>query len=106
MFKTLVASVAALFLCAGGLLADEVKGKFVKWDGEKKVLTVAVDGANRDYTLGDGAQILNDKGKPAKQGLAAFTKAKKNAELTLTVETKDGKEAVTAVKLAGKKKDK
>jgi hypothetical protein len=107
MVRTVVASMVALLVCAGGLRADSVTGKFIKWDAEKKVLTVSVDGQEKDYTLSEQTQVVNAQGKPNKQGVKIFEKGKAGkTAYTLTVTTKGGKEVVTEVKPAGAAKPK
>lgn len=103
MLRTFVASVAALVICAGGLLAAEVKGKIKDVDAAKKTITVTVDGKDTTYTIGEKTQILNAKGKAVKDGINAKA-LKAGANVTITTEKKDGKDEVTEVKLGGGKK--
>ena len=87
--------------------AAEIKGEFVKFDEKAKVLTVKVEGKDTDFTLTDDTKVMTVKGQPAKKGIQAFAdpkKAKAGAPLTVITEKKDAKDAVTEVRLGGKKK--
>jgi hypothetical protein len=99
MIRTFLAAVFALVLTAGGLFAGEVKGKFVKFDAEKKVLTLSVDGKDTDLTVtadskfGKKQTVLDVFGKKA---------PKAGVEFIAVTEKKDGKEVVTELKRAPK----
>ncbi len=104
MVRMFVAALLGLVLMGGSLLADEVKGKVKSVDADKKVITVTVDGKDKEFKLNDNTSVVNSKGKTVKQGLKAKA-LKAGANVTLTTEKKDGKEVVTEVKLGGGKKN-
>src|SRR5262245_15928074 len=102
MLRTLVCVVVALLLIVGGVVAAEVKGKVTSFEGNK--LTVTTDGKDLTCNITDDTKIY--KGKDvAKDRDKALKGLKADAEVTLTVEKKDGKDVVTEVKFAKKKKD-
>jgi hypothetical protein len=102
MVRMLLAAVVALVFSFGSAIADEVKGKFVKYDADKKVLTVSVDDKEKEFTLTEDTKLTRGD-KPVKAGLMALSKVKEGAMITLETEKKDGKNVVTEVKLPGKK---
>jgi hypothetical protein len=105
MLRTLVSSLVALLVLSGGLLAEEIKGKIKSVDADKSVLTVTVDGKDKEFKIGEGTKILNPAGKEAKNGLKN-PNLKEGTDVTITCEKKDGKEVVTEVKFAPRKKNK
>lgn len=105
MLRMFVAAVLGLVLMAGGLLADEVKGKVKSVDQDKKTITVTVDGKDKTFKLNDNTSIVGAKGKALKDGIKAKG-LKEGAHVTITTDKKDGKEVVTEVKVGGKKKNK
>jgi hypothetical protein len=105
MLRSFVCSLFALVILAGGVLADEVKGKLKSVDADKGVITVTVDGADKEFKIGEGAKVLNPAGKEAKGGLKN-PNLKEGAEVTLTTDKKGGKDVVTEIKWAAKKKNK
>ena len=104
MLRTFVAAVLGLVLVGGGLLAEEIKGKVKSVDADKKVITVTVDGKDKEFKVTDTTSIVGPKGKALKEGLKAKG-LKEGANVVLTTDKKDGKETVTEVKLAGAKKN-
>ncbi len=103
MLRTLVCVVVALLLVVGGLVAAEVKGKVKSFEGNK--LTLTTDGKDTVYNITADTKFYKGKNE-AKDRDKALKGLKADAEVTLTVEKKDGKDVVTEVKFAGKKKDK
>ena len=104
MLRTFLAAVLGLVLIGGGLLAEEIKGKIKSVDADKKVLTVTVDGKDKEFKVTDTTNILGANGKAVKQGLKAKA-FKEGANVVITTDKKDGKETVTEVKLAPAKKN-
>jgi hypothetical protein len=97
MLRTMICSLGCLLVCVGVIFADEIKGKFSKFDADKKVLTVSVDGKDKELKVADDVKI---NGKTPKN----FTKVGdrlKDQNLTVTVE----KDLVTEIKYE-KTKDK
>ena len=107
MFRTLVCALVGSALCAGALLAGEVKGKVKAIDADKHTLTVtSEDGQDHVFTLSNDAKIVSSKGKGLKEGLKD-KHLKQGTAVVVSCEKKDGKEVCTQVKLAeGKKKNK
>ena len=91
MLRTVLCSLACLLVCAGVIFADEIKGKFVKFDSDKKVLTVSVDGKDKEYKVSGEVKVGKNSGDKALERLAKY---KADREVTLTVE----KDLVTEVK--------
>lgn len=103
MLRTFVCALFGLFLFAGIILADELKGKITKIDAEKKTVTVSVDGKDKDLKIADDAKVLNADGKDVKDGI----KSKDLHEgCEVVVQCKD--DMVSEIKLGkvAKKKDK
>jgi hypothetical protein len=120
MFRKL-ASIAALGLviCATAALAADVKGKVTKVDETNNKITLTVDSKDTEYAVAKDCKWPKTKGKKGGaekdldiKGLAKMVDRAKekggSVEITATVEKKDGKDAVTEIKLetGGKKKDK
>jgi hypothetical protein len=100
-----MAALLGLVLVGGGLLAEEIKGKVKSVDADKKVLTVTVDGKDKEFKLNDSTTFVGPKGKALKEGIKAKG-LKEGANVTITTDKKDGKVVVTEVKLSGGKKNK
>src|SRR5437016_5718363 len=62
MLRTLACAVFAMVLVAGGLLADEVKGKVKSVDLDKKTITVTVGDKDQDYSFSDDTKLSTAKG--------------------------------------------
>jgi hypothetical protein len=101
MLRILSAAIAILFLTAGGLLADEVKGKLKSVDADKMTITVTVDDKDQEFKLDTDTKILNGEGNPIKKGLKNKAFGKSGMNVVLTVD----KEAVKELKVSVKKKD-
>ncbi len=87
--------------------AREFKGKVAKVDAEKKTLTVTVDGKNKTFSIDKEAKFFIPGKKKQLQDLpGGLSGLKEGNEVTLTAETKDTKDVVTKVSVAGKKKKK
>jgi hypothetical protein len=116
MFRCVFAGVAAVALSAGAAPAVEVKGKVKSVDAEKSSLVVTVGDKDQALAVAKDAEVFsqgktkNDKPGPKEPVADGLRGLKVGAEVTVTTETKDGKETATAVKVdAGvvkKKKDK
>jgi hypothetical protein len=98
MLRKLICSLCILFVLVGTIVAAEVKGTFVKYDGDKKVLTVKVGDKDVEYNVTADTKFISAKGKAAKDFDKAMSKIKGMPKLTLQTEKKDGKETVTEVK--------
>jgi hypothetical protein len=104
MLRSLFCSLFALVVLAGGVMAAEIKGTLKSVDSDKGIVTVTVDGKDTEYKVGEGAKVLNPAGKEAKNGLKN-PNLKAGTEVTLTTDKKGGKEVVTEIKWAAKKKN-
>jgi hypothetical protein len=98
MLRTFVVALFGLVILAGGLSADEVKGKIKSVDGDKVVVTVG--DKDQEFNIAD-ATVLNAAGKAVKDKSKALTAGK---QVTLKTEKKAGKDVVTEVKIGGGKK--
>jgi hypothetical protein len=108
MLRKVAGAVLALLLAVGVMVAAEIKGK-VKEASEDKIV-VTVDGKDHTIAITADTKIVNDKGREVKDREKAIRNfkglAKRNAEVTVQCEDKDGKKVATEIKLpAGKKKD-
>ena len=92
MMRTFLGTVLALLLAAGGLLAEEIKGKVKSVDAEKMTITVTVGDKDTTFTVGD--KVKNLKGY------------KEGDSVTLTTKKDGDKETVTAIKKAKKEEKK
>ena len=107
MVRQALQALAFLFLAVTVAAAGETSGKFVKFDTDKKELTVDVNGMETRYTLTDDVKVTTEKGVPAKKGIMSFANprvAKEGARLTVVTAKKADKEVVTEIKLGGKSK--
>jgi hypothetical protein len=95
MRKLLCSTVALLFV-TGGLLAAEIKGKIKSVDADKSTITVTVGDKDETFTVAQDAKISVGTVKDVKD-------LKPGANVTLTTETKGGKEVVTAITGGGAK---
>src|SRR5262249_46212835 len=71
MLRHSIAVLIALLVLASGLLAadKEVKGKLVKVDLKKKVLTVTTDNGRKDYDVNDDTKFIGPKGGESDKGI-------------------------------------
>ncbi len=71
MVRHAIVALVGLCLIAGSLLAadKEVKGKVVKVDAAKKVLTIKTDEGNKEYTVGADTKFVGPKGGVSKEGI-------------------------------------
>jgi len=107
MSRRALAAVAVLFFFTALVVAAEIKGKITKVDAENNKITLTVDDKDQEFTITKDTKITGAKGE-IKDGLKskAFNekRLKKGIDATVKTETKDGKEVVTEVKIAGGKK--
>src|SRR5207249_304812 len=94
----------SLFLLAGAARAEEVKGQVRGVDPAKSTITVMVGEEDKTFDVAKDAKITvpppqKKKGQPAPEppppGLAGVFVG---TTVTMTVETKDDKQVVTAIK--------
>jgi hypothetical protein len=76
---------------------DIRRAKLKKIDLDKKVLTLTVDGKDRDYLLTDETQVLGGVGKDLKERLQGF---KEGADIFFKAGKADGKDTILGLKLA------
>ena len=74
----------------------QVKGKFVKWDYEKKpeILVMEIDGKERTYTVMKYARWYGSNGESI---TSSTNDLFRNSQIIAVVESKDGKEEVVEV---------
>jgi hypothetical protein len=96
--RKFVLSVLALFVCVGLTIAAQVT--FVKYDEDKKELTVKEDDKEKTYKITDKTTFKrNDKDVAADKASGSLKKMKADTKFEITV---DG-DKLTEVKLPGKK---
>ena len=65
MIRMFWAAVAVLAVCAGGVLAEEMKGTLKSFNKDKNVITVAIDGKDKEFKVNDKTKVLRgDKEAP------------------------------------------
>jgi hypothetical protein len=103
MLRHAFVAMTVLFLFVGGLLAadKEVKGKLVKVDVDKKVLTVKTDDGNKEYTVSAETKFIGPKGGESKEGIKD-ARLVAGAELKLVIAANN--KTVREVHLPEKKK--
>ena len=71
MLRHAIMAMVILVLFAGGLLAadKEVKGKLVKVDVDKKVLTINTDDGKKEYAVSAETKFIGPKGGVSKDGI-------------------------------------
>lgn len=99
MLRIFVCAVAALLLCVGGVMAEEIKGK-IKSVGNH-TLTVTADGKDHELQIAKDTKLLGPNGDPLKGGLKN-PHLKEGTKVVAQVEKKDGKEVASQVKLVAK----
>ena len=57
MIRTWFAVVVALLVCAGGALAEEVKGTLKSFNKDKNLITVAIDGKDKEFKVNDKTKV-------------------------------------------------
>ena len=83
--RKFVLSMLALFVCVGLTIAAQVK--FVKFDEDKKELTVKDGDKEKTYKVDDKTKFISNKsGKEVanEKGVAALKKMKADAEIDVT----------------------
>ena len=86
MLRHSMAVVVALLVLAGSLLAadKEVKGKVVKVNVKKNVITVKTDDGNKDYDVNKDTKFIGPKGGVSEKGIED-DRLEPGAEVTLKV---------------------
>jgi hypothetical protein len=104
MLRKFVCAVAAVVLCVGVVLADEIKGKIKSVDADKGTITVtAADGKDHTLTVGKDTKLQAASGKDLKEGIKD-KHLKAGAEVVVQCKKEGGKEVCTEVKLAQPRK--
>jgi hypothetical protein len=113
MLRKFVFAVLAFGVVTVGLLADEIAGKVKSVDTDKGVITITLpkDGGDKTFTVSKDTKIVKAGKKKADpttdlpEGLKdkLFT-AEMPPRVTITYETKDGKDVVSEVKVMGARK--
>jgi hypothetical protein len=103
MPRTCLAALFALVVCAGGLLADELKGKVKSADADKSTLTVVIDGKEKTFDVAKDTRIFKVSGTAKRPKVEDVEGGLKGLEADTPVafftETKNGKEVVTQIKV-------
>lgn len=103
MLRSLVCAVAALVICAGSLLADEVKGKLKKVDSDNMTITVTTsDGKDEVIHVGKDTRVMGPNGKDLKNGIKNH-QLKEGTEVTVSTEMKGGQPHATGIVLKFKR---
>jgi len=105
MLRQAMAGAVVLLLAAGlALAADkEVKGKVVKVDVKKKVVTVQTDDGKKEYTVNDDTKFLGPKGGVSDAGIKD-DRLVAGAEITLVIAGNN--RTVREIHLPERKRDK
>jgi hypothetical protein len=105
MLRPAIAGIVALLFVAGVALAadKEVKGKVVKVDIKKKIVTVQTDDGKKEYTINDDTKFLGPKGGKSEAGIKDDRLAA-GAEITLVIAGNN--RTVREIHLPERKKDK
>jgi len=86
MLRHSIAVMITLLVLAGSLLAadKEVKGKIVKVDVKKNVITVMTEDGKKDYDVNKDTKFIGPKGGVSEKGIED-DRLKPGAEVTLKV---------------------
>jgi hypothetical protein len=86
MLRHSIAVLVTLLVIAGSLLAadKEVKGKVVKVDVKKNVITVMTDDGNKDYDVNKDTKFIGPRGGKSEKGIED-DRLVPGAEVTLKV---------------------
>jgi len=86
MLRHSIAVMITLLVLAGSLLAadKEVKGKVVKVDVKKNVITVMTEDGKKDYDVNKDTKFIGPKGGVSEKGIED-DRLKPGAEVTLKV---------------------
>jgi len=109
--KLLGLFAVGLLLCVGVVMAEEIKGKIMKVDVDKKVLTVMEGDKEREIMVDDKTDLGKGKSgavRTVEQLAKQVDKAgDKGVRATITTDKKKGKDVASKVEIAkGKGKDK
>jgi hypothetical protein len=98
MVRKLVCGFLVLAVFTGILLADEVKGKFKKY--EKGTVTVTVDDKDHQFKLSKESKVYNgDDEVKGKERRVFWKDLKEGADITVTYDKEGDKVNVTQVKV-------
>jgi hypothetical protein len=103
MVRMLVACLAVVFLTAGALRAEDIKGT-VKTVNDTKI-SVTVGDDTKSYDLSKDVKVLL-AGKKNKTTESKLSSVEAGQEVTLTTDTQDDKTVVTKIEYTAKKKKK
>jgi hypothetical protein len=86
MLRHSIAVLVALLVLAGGVLAadKEVKGKIVKVDVKKNVITVDTEDGKKDFDVNKDTKFIGPKGGVSEKGIED-DRLEKGAEVKLVV---------------------
>src|SRR4051794_21453213 len=103
MFRTMLGAVAILGLCLGFTMADEIKGKISKIDGNKITVTSKNDAAGKTFDVGADTKIVRkDKDGNEKEVTGGVGALKEGAGAVVTT---DGNKVTRITIMGGKKKN-
>jgi hypothetical protein len=103
MIRTAVAVAAALLVCAGGALAEEVKGNLKAFDAEKNTITIVVDGKDKQFKVNDKTKVLRGAQETPNglEMLAKIAERLKTANAAFPIKLDVDGETVKSVTLGG-----
>ncbi len=106
MLRTVVAIVTSGVLLVGTVLADEIKGIITKFDTEAKKITIKTKEDEKEYPLGEDAQLVikrkgEEKKRPLQKLMGRFKK--KGFPKRPVIVTIDDDQKVTEIRFAPKK---
>ena len=86
MFRHLIAGSVVLLVLTGIAVAEdkEVKGKIVKVDAKKNVITVQTEDGKKDYDVNKDTKFIGPKGAVSTKGIED-DRLKEGVEVTLKV---------------------
>lgn len=104
MWRSVVGVVALGLVCAGVASAAELKGKIKTMDASKMSLTVTgEDGAEHAFALDKETKVRGPNGLQQRDGIRS-PRLKAGVAVTVTYDTRDGKDVGTEVRIIKVKK--
>lgn len=100
MIRMLLAGIAALLVCAGSARAEEVKGTLKSFNKDKNLITVAIDGKDKEFKVNDKTKFLrgNQESPNALETLGKILERVKEKGIAVKLDV-DG-ETVKSISLA------
>jgi hypothetical protein len=99
MVRTVICALAGLVLCAGSVMADEIKGKVKSVNPEEMTVTVvASDGSEHTVHVGNNTKVIDASGKDLRHGIKS-KQLKEGTLVSITTEMVAGKNMAVELKL-------